>query len=59
MSALDAYLKRTKEWRVSQLLVSFIQPHMGVATFTISGWITKFLHEARIDTNLHLYCTFY
>ena len=51
---LDVYLERTKPLRIDpkkQLLQSYVNPHK-VCSSTISGWITKVLNLARVDTSV-------
>ena len=55
VSCYRAYLKRTKEWRVtedqkSQLFLSLVIPHAPVATSTISRWLREIMTEAGINT---------
>ena len=49
---IDLYLEKTKEWHKTdpQLLLSFIGPHLGVSTLTISRWIITVLNLSGIDT---------
>ena len=50
---LDEYISRIEGWRsrgeCSQLLLSFVNPHKPVVSFTISGWLKNILKKARID----------
>ena len=41
---IDLHLEKTKEWHKTepQLLLSFIVPHRGVSTSTVSRWIISF-----------------
>ena len=49
---IDVYLGRMKKKGVDlkQLLVSFIKPHLGVSTDTISRWLKESIGLAGIDT---------
>ena len=54
VSTLEVYFSRSKDWRKdqTQLLLSFVKPHVEVVSSTISGWIKKVLHLAGIDTQI-------
>ena len=49
---IDLYLEKTKEWHKTdpELLSSFIGPHLGISTLTISRWIITVLNLSGIDT---------
>ena len=53
VKTLDEYISRTEGWRsgkeCSQLLLSFVNPHKPVVSFTISGWLKNILKKVGID----------
>ena len=50
---LNEYIKRTYQWcaekRLSQLLLSFIQPYVEVSSSIVSRWIKEALKLTEID----------
>ena len=55
VQCLDEYLQRSKCWRgneKTQLLLSFINPHVQVSSSTISRWIKKILDLSGV-TEMH------
>ena len=59
ITTLQVYLERTRKFRErtedssrSQLLISFVEPHMPVVPCTIAGWLLKLMAEAGIDTEV-------
>ena len=52
---IDLYLDRTSSWRTKekkQFLLSYINPHNGVSSSTVSRWIVEMLSLSGIDTDM-------
>lgn len=52
---LQVYIKQCKKWRdegQTQLLLSYINPHQGVCSSTISRWIKEVLKISGINTEI-------
>ena len=56
VAVLEEYLKRTQSWRSNasktQLLLSYVKPHVEVQSSTISRWLKEILKEAGIDIKI-------
>ena len=57
LTHLKRYVEMTKEFRnvsTTQLLISFVKPHVPVSRQTLSRWIKSVLAAAGIDTNMYV-----
>ena len=59
MEVIKEYLRRTKVFRDghTQLLLSYLKPHLPISKDTLARWIRDVLHKAGVDTQFGAHST--